>query len=374
MVEELLAVVGREHDDGVVPPTAVAQGREDPPEVVVDLHREPRIDGPHLAHRGVVLVSGEPLEAGREVPRVQAGDDRGREGVLLRLGLRRGAAQRHRDLLGGNRVREGCGSRERRMRRDEGEVGAERRRPRDRQPGQEAVGQEGRLAVRRREDGRLAEAAAPEDAVTARVGIVDPEAPGLEMGQPGRRPLGQQRIDRHAGADVLVVAVVGVEGRLAARVERRVGVAEEGRPVAGAAQFGEQGRVPGVEWDPVAHRSMLVGIEPGHEPRPCRTAGIGLAIVPGEVGRLKRQSVEVRRAGESMALSPEQVAAPLVDRHEQDIGAHVRHGSGVQAGNTWASRGSTLMRTRSPIPISAVSRLGQSALRWSGPSSVSSAR
>ncbi len=225
-----------------------------------------------------------------------------------------------------DRVREGGGCREGRMRRDEGQVGAERRRAGDRQPGQEAVGQEGRLAVLRREDGRLAEPAPAEDAVAARVGIVDPEALGLEVGQPGRGPLGQQRIDRHAGADVLVVAVVGVEGRLAARVERRVGIAEEGRPVAGAAEFREQGRMPRVERDPVAHRSMLMGVEPGHEPRTRGTARIGLAIMLREVRRLQRQSIEVRRAGEGMAPSPEQVAAPLVDRHEQDIGAWVDHG------------------------------------------------
>ncbi len=48
------------------------KGREDPPEMVVDLHGEPGIDGPHLADRGLVLVTRQPREAGREVPRVQA--------------------------------------------------------------------------------------------------------------------------------------------------------------------------------------------------------------------------------------------------------------------------------------------------------------
>ncbi len=79
-------------------------------------------------------------------------------------------------VLGRDRVREGRGCREGRMRRDEGQVGAERRRPGDRQPGQEPVGQEGRLAVLRGEDGGRAEPAPSEDAVAARVGIVDPEA------------------------------------------------------------------------------------------------------------------------------------------------------------------------------------------------------
>ena len=183
------------------------------------------------------------------------------------------------------------------------------------------------------------------------------------MGEPGRGALGQQRIDRHAGADVLVVAVVRIEGRLTARIERRIGVTEEGWPISSASQLREQGRVPQVERNSIADRSMLVGVKPGHKPRACRTTGIGLAVMLAETRRVPREGIEVRRAGERMMARADEIATPLIDRYEQDIRARFHGPMRCQAGNTCASRGSTLIRTRSPMPISAVSRLGQSAFR-----------
>ena len=242
MVEQLFAVVGREDDDRIVPPALGPQRGEDPAEMVVGL----RARGPR---RWPAPCGSSPRPAdatGRRDPGAKwsagiASSSAAASGCWPASTSAVSAADRQGDVGGIDRIGEGRGRRERRMRGDIGQVGAEGRRPprRRAKPRNRSV----RNAVSLSRAAKTAGSPKPrwgEDAAAAVIGIGDRVASGLQMAEPGGGPFGQQRVDREARTDVLVIAPVGVPVGLSPRVERRVGVAEQRRPVAGAPEFGEQ--------------------------------------------------------------------------------------------------------------------------------------
>ena len=182
------------------------------------------------------------------------------------------------------------------------------------EPGEEAVGEEGGLAVLGAEAGGGAERAA--------VDVLAGEAAVAALGQvvePGLDVLEEPQADAEAGRHALESAQPRAVRRDATRIGAGVGVAEEDAVVAGAAQLGGEGLVAGVERRAVGDRAVVAGVEAGQQRGAGGAAGRGLAVVAGEGDGLAGEAVEDGRAGTGVAERAQRVAAPLVGGDEEDV-------------------------------------------------------
>ena len=159
-------------------------------------------------------------------------------------------------------------------------------------------------------------------------GMVDEEPPVVaevvallgEVREPRLRVAFGQVADRvEARQHALVVAQAFVARRHRARIDARVGVAEQRGPVAELAGLERDVRVAGVEWSAVRRRTVVHEVHAGVERRAARSARCGLREVPGEAHARGGQPVEVRGPHDRVAGTRERVAAPLVCSHEQHI-------------------------------------------------------
>ena len=186
-------------------------------------------------------------------------------------------------------------------------------RHRDAEPGQEAVGEKGGLAVGGREHGRLPEAALGEHPVPAKIRVADSVAARFQVAEPGGGTFGQQGVGDDAGAEVFVFAQIGIAQWFPAWIEGGVGIAEQCRQGAGAACLGEQGRVARIEWDAVAGGPVLVRVQSCEQARSCRPARIGRREMPNEARAVCGEVVEMWRRRKR------QIATPLIDGDQQNI-------------------------------------------------------
>ncbi len=122
--------------------------------------------------------------------------------------------------------------------------------------------------------------------------------------------------------------VVGGQG---AGVEGGVGVAEQGRCVAGLAGF--TGRVGEtiVQRGAVEHRTVVLGVHARVQRGPARPARRDVRPVVGEAHTTGGESIERRRAYDRVTGRRETVPPPLVDGDEQHVAAP--RGDLVQPGN-----------------------------------------
>src|SRR3546814_998849 len=117
--------------------------------------------------------------------------------------------------------------------------------------------------------------------------------------------------------------LVGRQPRIArgrgARVDRLVGVAEQGRPVALAGQRLGDVVVARIQRRAVAQHPVVHLVEPGVERGTARRAGCRLGVVPQEADSLGGARVDGRRAQDRMAGGAARVAAPLVGGDQKDV-------------------------------------------------------
>ncbi len=194
-----------------------------------------------------------------------------------------------------------------------------------RKPFQDLVGHEAGLAVRGGEDRRGEAVAAalrtrisrdrPIDVMPAFEDI----ALGLQIGDPGRHMLGQLQAHGHAGEHALIGGEDRILRGIAPGIGAGVGIAEEGRVIAGLAHLAGDIGQPVVQRRAVLHRAVVHHIEAGQHAGARGPAGRALGVVAPEGDALLGQPVEMRRAHDGVAKRREALAPPLVRRDEEDF-------------------------------------------------------
>ena len=142
----------------------------------------------------------------------------------------------------------------------------------------------------------------------------------------GSLVLGQQLPDGKARQDSLIAPQCGIVRVVHARVGGDVGVAEQGRLVAGAAGGAREVVVPVVERRAVAADAVVHLVEPGIDAGACRRAGRGIGKMAQEHRALAGKPVDIRRLHDLVSGDPERVAPPLVASDEQDVGTRLPFG------------------------------------------------
>ena len=293
LVAQLLAVVRRHHDEGVVPH---AQGHElvpHPSELLVDVGDHPEVLGAQGPHRPLVArgaVAGQiPGERRRPL-----GCGRGSGDVVGVVGRRPPPGR------GVGRVRAPVAG----IREPRGVLAT--------QPGDEVVGEERRDAVL---GGALGFGGERTLAVGGHV-----VAERCEPGPPRPLVVGELEADLEARRVPLVARQAPVAGvGDGPGVDALVGVAEHRRGVPGpAGDAGDVVQTP-VQRRPVADHAVVHLVRPGVEARPPRAAGCRLAVVARQTGARRRQPVERRGAHDGMPGGAQAITAELVEGDEQDV-------------------------------------------------------
>ena len=99
-----------------------------------------------------------------------------------------------------------------------------------------------------------------------------------------------------------------------------VGIAKQGRLIAGAAGLQRDISVTGIHWRPVDANPVVHKIEPGIERSPRWTARRRLGVVPGKASGVVGEGVDIRGPRVRVPQQGKAIAAPLVGSDEQDIG------------------------------------------------------
>ena len=157
--------------------------------------------------------------------------------------------------------------------------------------------------------------------------------PGGQPAPPGRGVLFPGVLDQwpEPGQHALVAEEARIAGRDGARIDRRVGVAEEDGVVPHVP--GDQGNVgePGVERGAVEQRTVPVLIRPGVKAGPRRAAGRRVGPMVGEEHAAAGQRIERGRLQQGVAQCGQAVAPPLVEGDEEHV-ARGRHGDTLADG------------------------------------------
>ncbi len=146
-----------------------------------------------------------------------------------------------------------------------------------------------------------------------------------EPGQPRFAMPRQVEADLEAGEYPFVVrqARVGGVGH-EPRVDALVGVAEQRRPIAGALRHSGDVVEPVVERGAVADHPIRHLVGAGVERRSTRSARGGLREVVGETDAAGGERIEIRCAHDGVSGAAQGIAAVLVERDQQDVGARHR--------------------------------------------------
>jgi len=142
-----------------------------------------------------------------------------------------------------------------------------------------------------------------------------------QPGQPLLLMLGQGLAHGEARQHVFVAAQPRIPGRKLARIERDVGVAEQGRFVAGRARRKRDVAMARIERRAVAADAVVHLVEAGVEAGAGRRAGCCPAIVTAEEHALGRERVRIWRPHDRMAGRRQAIAAPLVAGDDENIRA-----------------------------------------------------
>ena len=149
----------------------------------------------------------------------------------------------------------------------------------------------------------------------------DVETLRSEPPSPGWTPLLPGIFDQGAKSrqDPLVAEQPRVARRDRARIDRGVGVPEEHRVI--TRRSGQQRHVgePGVQRGPVEDGTIAVLVRARVEAGPRRSARSGIGPVIREEDAAARQGVERGRLDDRMTEGGQAVAAPLVERDEEDV-------------------------------------------------------
>ncbi len=147
------------------------------------------------------------------------------------------------------------------------------------------------------------------------------DAAGRQPATPGRTPLLPRVHDEgaEAGEDALVGEQPGVIRGHGARVDRGVGVPEEHGVIAELPCHQRDVGESGVERCAVQDGAVPMEIRARVEAGARRSAGRGIGPVVGEEDTACRQGVQGRRLEHGMVERREAVAAPLIERDEQDV-------------------------------------------------------
>ena len=343
MVAELLAVVAGQDDEGVVVLAGLAQERDHPAHVVVDLGDQAVVGRAHRPHLVLGHRRAEAMAVAEELRLLDRAHVVGEERVLatLRVGRGRAHGRGHVGRIVADVIR---------RRRDEGrvraivaEVQAPRAAAHAGEVRERALGGPGAVRqlrghARRRAGGARSRAVDGQPDVLRH--LRDREAAGaqpvevvhlLGLPRPHRIP------PRHERAEVAEARVLG---RRHARVRRGRGVADQGRLVAGAPHLERQVGVARVHGHRVLHDPVVHHVEPGVERGPAGPARHRLREVVAEGHAVGAEGVEVRRAQARMPEIGQAVGPPLVHHDEQDVlrpGGCVGHraSSGPARGAAW---------------------------------------